>query len=262
LAYQEAVAPEEVLADLADLEALRGQPQALQLNLPRPAGQTPQRVHLKIVKLAAPVPISDVLPMLENFGLRVISERPYELAWPEGGAAWIQDFELEQRDGLIVDIARVEGNFREGFAAAWSGAVENGGFNRLLRGAELSARQIVMLRAYCRYLLQAGVPFSQAYMERALGANAGIARDLARLFQTRFEPAASRNHRGAERNATHLVAQIRSGLDAVSSLDDDRILRAYLTLVEGRCQTTSINRERLGGPWRTGTSKSHQPGFQ
>src|SRR5207253_50043 len=152
LAYQEAVAPEEVLADLADLEALRRQPQALQLNRHRPAGQTPQRLHLKIVKLAAPVPISDVLPMLEDFGLRVISERPYELAWPEGGAAWIQDFELEQRDGLIVDIARVEANFREGFAAAWSGAVENDGFNRLLLGAELSARQIVMLRAYCPYL--------------------------------------------------------------------------------------------------------------
>src|SRR6266480_7098221 len=106
LAYQEDVAPGEVLADLADLEALRPQPNALQLNLHRPAGQAPQRVHLKIVKLGDPVPISDVLPMLENFGLRVISERPYELAWPEGGAAWIQDFELEQRDGLIVDIAR------------------------------------------------------------------------------------------------------------------------------------------------------------
>ncbi|HJX22568.1 MAG TPA: hypothetical protein VJ454_16340, partial [Steroidobacteraceae bacterium] len=97
LAYQEDVAPGEVLGDLADLEALRQQPHALQLNLHRPAGQKLQRVHLKIVRLGDPVPISDVLPMLENFGLRVISERPYELAWPEGGAAWIQDFELEQR---------------------------------------------------------------------------------------------------------------------------------------------------------------------
>jgi glutamate dehydrogenase len=237
LAYQEDVAPGEVLGDLADLEALRQQPQALQLNLHRPAGQKPQRVHLKIVKLGDPVPISDVLPMLENFGLRVISERPYELAWPEGGAAWIQDFELEQRDGLIVDIARVQGNFREGFTAAWSGAVENDGFNRLLLGAELSARQIVMLRAYCRYLLQTGVPFSQAYMERALGANAGIARNLVRLFQRRFEPAASGSPRGGERHAANLVAQIRSGLDAVTSLDDDRILRAYLTLVEATLRT-------------------------
>ncbi|HEY4748596.1 MAG TPA: NAD-glutamate dehydrogenase domain-containing protein, partial [Steroidobacteraceae bacterium] len=237
LAYQEDVAPGEVLGDLAELEALRQQPHALQLNLHRPAGQKLQRVHLKIVRLGDPVPISDVLPMLENFGLRVISERPYELAWPEGGAAWIQDFELEQRDGLIVHIARMEGNFREGFAAAWSGAVENDGFNRLLIGAELTMRQIVMLRAYCRYLLQTGVPFSQAYMERALGANAGIARNLVRLFQTRFEPAASRSHRGGERNATQLVAQLRSGLDAVSSLDDDRILRAYLTLVEATLRT-------------------------
>src|ERR1700686_306892 len=175
--------------------------------------------------------------MLENFGLRVISERPYELAWPEGGAAWIQDFELEQRDGLIVDIARIQANFREGFAAAWSGAVENDGFNRLVLGAELTARQIVVLRAYCRYLLQTGVPFSQAYMERTLAANAGVARNLVRLFQTRFEPAASRTQRGGERNATNLVAQIRSALDAVTSLDDDRILRAYLTLVQATLRT-------------------------
>ena len=147
IAYQEAVSPEEVLEDLRDLEALRSQPKALQLRLHRPASQKPQRVQLRFVRLADPVPISDVLPMLENFGLRVISEHPYELAWPEGGAAWIQDFELEHRDGLIVDIVRVETNFREGFAAAWSGAVENDGFNRLLLAANLSARQIMMLRA-------------------------------------------------------------------------------------------------------------------
>src|SRR5882672_3373548 len=248
LAYQEDVVPGEVLGDLADLEALRQQPNALQLNLHRPAGQKPQRVHLKIVKLGDPVPISDVLPMLENFGLRVISERPYELAWPEGGAAWIQDFELEQRDGLIVDIARIQGNFREAFAAAWSGAVENDGFNRLLLGAELTARQIVVLRAYCRYLLQTGVPFSQAYMERTLGANAGIARNLVRLFQTRFEPATSRSHRGGERNATNLVAQIRSGLDAVTSLDDDRILRTYLTVVEATLRTNFYQPDAHGQP--------------
>src|SRR4029077_17201074 len=143
----------------------------------------------------------------------------------------------EQRDGLIVDIARIQGNFREAFAAAWSGAVENDGFNRLLLGAELTARQIVVLRAYCRYLLQTGVPFSQAYMERALSANAVIARHLVRLFQTRSDPALARGERG-ERHAASLVTQIRSGLDAVTSLDDDRILRAYLPLVQATLRTT------------------------
>src|SRR5581483_11696342 len=103
----------------------------------------PDRVHLKIVKLGEPVPISDLLPMLENFGLRVISERPYELAWPEGGTAWIQDFELEHRDRLRVEIAKVETDFTDAFLAAWRGEIENDGFNRLLLVAGLKAREII-----------------------------------------------------------------------------------------------------------------------
>ncbi|MBV8341111.1 MAG: NAD-glutamate dehydrogenase, partial [Gammaproteobacteria bacterium] len=242
LAYQDDVGPVEVLEDLEDLEALRQHPQTLQLSLHRPPGQKPQGMHLKIVRLTGPVPISDVLPMLENFGLRVISERPYELAWPEGGSAWIQDFELEHRDGVVVDIARAEANFREGFVAAWSGGVENDGFNRLLLAADLTARQIVVLRAYCRYLLQTGAPFSQAYIERTVGANADIVRNLVRLFETRFDPAAGSASRVRERNAAALVTQIRNGLDGVASLDDDRILRAYLTLIQATLRTNFYQR--------------------
>ncbi|MBS0579770.1 MAG: NAD-glutamate dehydrogenase [Proteobacteria bacterium] len=236
LAYQEEVAPQDVLEDMDDLELLRAYPRALRLNLYRPPAQSQARVHLKIVKLGDPVPISDVLPMLENFGLRVISERPYELSWPEGGAAWIQDFELEQREGLIVDIPRIEAIFRDAFAEAWAGTIENDGFNRLLLAAELNARQIVILRAYCRYLLQTGVPFSQAYMERTLAANAALARDIVRLFETRFDPELQKQ-RGADRAAVGIVTQIRSGLDAVTSIDDDRILRSYLTVVQATLRT-------------------------
>src|SRR5262249_35870665 len=152
----------------------------------------------------------------------------YDLSWPEGGSAWIQDFELEHRDRTQIDIAGVESNFKEGLSAAWSGEVENDGFNRLLLASGLTVREIVVLRAYCRYLLQTGVPFSQAYMERTLAANAAIARNLVRLFETRFAPTPARR---IKRNADALVAQIRSGLDAVASLDEDRILRAYLNLV-------------------------------
>jgi len=248
LAYQDDMPPGAVLEDLTQLEALREKPQALQLSLHRPAEQKPQRVHLKIVKLGDPVPISDVLPMLENFGLRVISERPYELTWPEGGAAWIQDFELEHREALSIDIPRIEENFRQAFTAAWSGAIENDGFNRLVLGAELTARQVVVLRAYCRYLLQTGVPFSQTYIERALAANAAIARHLVHLFEARFDPAAARTQRGGERSSDHLIAQIRTDLDAVTSLDDDRILRAYLNLVQATLRTNFYQRAADGEP--------------
>ena len=259
LAYEEDVSPTEVREDLNDLEALREQPKALKLNLYRPPAQVLKRVHLKIVKLGDPVPISDVLPMLENFGLRVISERPYELAWPEGGAAWIQDFELEHRDGLIVEIERIEAIFRDAFGATWSGAVENDGFNRLLLAAELNARQVVMLRAYCRYLLQSGVPFSQVYMERTLAANPGIARNLVRLFEARFDPPAQRR-RGHSRRAVNLVAQIRAALDAVTSLDDDRILRAYLTLIQATLRTNFYQPgPERGSQARTCPSSSTRP---
>ena len=210
-------------------------------------GQKLERVHLKIVKLGDPVPISDILPMLENFGLRVISERPYELAWPEGGAAWIQDFELEHRERLGIDIPQIDANFREAFGATWSGRVENDGFNRLLLGAALSVRQIVVLRAYCRYLLQTGVPFSQAYMERTLAANPDIARALVRLFETRFDTAAARKGSG-ERQTDKLIEQIRAALDGVASLDDDRILRAYLHLVRATVRTNFYQRAADGEP--------------
>jgi len=245
LAYQADVDPADALDDLADLEALRADPRLLRLNLHRPADGKPERAYLKVVKLGEPVAISDLLPMLENFGLRVIAERPYEVAWPEGGAAWIQDFELEHRDGTRIDIARIETIFREAFAAAWRGEIDNDGFNRLLILTGLTAREIVVLRAYCRYLLQTGVPFSQAYMERTLAANAAIAKNLVRLFEAQFDPTATR--RAASR-ADKLAESIRTGLDAVTSLDEDRILRAYLKVIQATLRTNFYQPEPAGNP--------------
>jgi glutamate dehydrogenase len=252
LAYEEDVAPADALADIADLEQLRTAPEARRLSLHRPPHQKPGRMHLKIVRIGDPVPISDLLPILENFGLRVIAERPYELAWPEGGAAWIQDFELEHRDGLAIDIGRIEQRFKEALEMTWSGDTENDGFNRLLLGADLTAREITVLRAYCRYLLQTGVPFSQAYMERALAANPAIAAGLVRLFEARLDPAAqpaaSRRARTRGDASEEIVAQIRASLDSVASLDEDRILRAYLGLVQATLRTNFYRRDPAGAP--------------
>ena len=258
LAYEDDVAPADALADIRDLERLRSAPEARRLSLHRPEQQRPARMHLKIVRLGDPVPISDLLPILENFGLRVIAERPYELVWPEGGAAWIQDFELEHRDGLAIDIDRIEARFKEALTMTWSGDAENDGFNRLLLGADLTAREISVLRAYCRYLLQTGVPFSQAYMERALAANPAIAAGLVRLFEARLDPAAQPAAAGAGRphpassrardKSQDIAARIRASLDAVASLDEDRILRAYLGLVQATLRTNFYRRDGGGAP--------------
>ena len=125
----------------------------------------------------------------------------------------------------------------------WSGDAENDGFNRLLLGAESHAREITVLRAYCRYLLQTGVPFSQAYMERTLAANSGNrARPGAPLRGAsrprRRQSATSRPRAaGAATASEEIVAQISASLDSVTSLDEDRILRAYLGLVQATLRT-------------------------
>jgi glutamate dehydrogenase len=242
-AYEEEIEPRAALEDIADLEALRVDPQALRLNLRRFEHEKPERIHLKIVKLGDPVPISDILPMMENFGLRVIAERPYELSLPEAGAAWVQDFELEHRDSARIDIARMEPMFKEAFTAAWRGDAENDGFNRLLLVAGLSSRQIIVLRAYCRYLLQTGIAFSQAYMERALSNNPQIAKNLVRLFEQQFDPEVSPL---AERKTERIQAAIKDGLDDVSSLDEDRILRAYLKLILATLRTNFYQTDSAG----------------
>src|SRR6185369_5914669 len=139
------------------------------------------------------------------------------------------------RDRLRIEIAKVETDFTDALLATWRGDVDNDGFNRLLLVAGLKAREIVVLRAYCRYLLQTGVPFSQVYMERTLAGNPAIARNLVRLFERRFDPDAAISNKGAakgtQRDGDKLVAQLRTDLDAVVSLDEDRILRGYLNVV-------------------------------
>ncbi|MBX3694921.1 MAG: NAD-glutamate dehydrogenase [Steroidobacteraceae bacterium] len=245
-AYEEEVAPADMLEDIADLELLRGDPAGLRLNLHRPAAQVATRVHLKFVKLGETIPISDMLPLLENFGLRVITERPYELAWPDGGQAWIQDFELEHRDGLAIDIARLEPLFNEAVAATWRGAVENDGFNRLVLLADMPARDVIIARLIAKYLLQTGVPFSQATMERALARHADIARELIALFHARFDPAVPARARA--RAADRRVRSIGRALTQVTSLDEDRILRAYLAVMRATLRTNYYQLDAAGRP--------------
>jgi len=234
-AYRADVEPAQALEDIADLEALAANPAVPQINL-RGVGRA-HRLHLRILQAGDPISISDILPMLENFGLRVVAERPYEIASGPSSTsmvgAWIQDFELEARDLKRADIAALEPLFKEAFLAAWRGDIENDGFNRLLLGAGLSAREIVVVRAYCRYLLQTGIPFSQAYMERVLVAQAPIARALVRLFQTQF----ALNNKARESAAERIRQGILRALDKVASLDEDRILRSYLNVIRATLRT-------------------------
>jgi glutamate dehydrogenase len=235
--YRAEVEPAQALEDIADLEELARNSAVPQVNLRGRSGGPANHVHLRILRNGGLIPISDVLPMLENFGLRVLEEHNYSLPAREHDVV-IQDFVLEARDLKRADFAALEPLFKEAFLAAWAGEIENDGFNRLLLCAGLGAREIVVLRAYCRYLLQTGIPFSQAYMERVAVSQASIARQLVRLFEAQF----ALQVRAREAAAERIRQAILRALDKVPSLDEDRILRAYLSVIRATLRTNYYQR--------------------
>jgi glutamate dehydrogenase len=230
-AYTEQVSPAAALADIAELMALGPGPDAMRLRLHRAPGETGTQLHLTLYRRGAAISISEVVPVMENFGLRVIAEQPYEIRW-HGAQARIQDFELAC--ATAFDIGRLGARLTEAIAGVWSGAIENDGFNRLLPLTGLAAREIMVLRACGRYLLQTGLPFNQTYLEQALQANPGIALKLFQLFDRRLNPGRAA---AARRRTRPLEDAIERGLEAVSSADADRILRAFLHVILAALRT-------------------------
>ncbi|MGH7089620.1 MAG: NAD-glutamate dehydrogenase, partial [Stellaceae bacterium] len=200
--YRERFVPAAAVHDIERIEAVRGGA-AIALTLHRPLEAEPHELRFKIYRRAAPVALSDILPMLEHMGLKAIAEVPYEVRPADGGESlWMQDFSLLSPLGE-TDIASLKPRFEEAFARLWDGAMESDGFNRLILLAGLGWRQVVVLRLYAKVMRQAGSAYSQAYMEDALAAHPEIAARLVRLFERRFDPARA----GTEEAETALGAE-------------------------------------------------------
>ncbi|HWG79324.1 MAG TPA: NAD-glutamate dehydrogenase domain-containing protein, partial [Stellaceae bacterium] len=242
-AYRERFGAADALADIDRLEDLsQGAPIAV--TLCRAQGGDARTLGFRIYRAGAPVALSDVLPVLEHLGLKVITETPYEIAPAAGAALWMQDFSVALPSGE-VDVARDRARFEEAFLRLWSGGMESDGLNRLVLMAGLDWRQVVVLRLYVKVLRQAGSAYSQAYMEDALSAYPAIARNLVALFERRFDP---RREKGRDADEAKLAAAIERDLDAVQSLDEDRILRSFLLLVQKSLRTNYCQRDPNGEP--------------
>src|SRR5215510_2486358 len=216
--YRERFTAQLAVGDIDKVEeAIAGA--GLAMNLYRPPEAAPGELKLKLYSAGAQLPLSDVLPMLEHMGFKVISETPY-MVQPRGSerAVWIHDFGMLAADGREIELGGVRDIFHEALARVWVGDMEDDGFNRLVLNAELDWREVTILRAYCKYLRQAGIPFSQAYMEETLARNAPIARLLVKLFRTLFDPA---DQTPADERAAAIVAEIQHNLDGVANLDED-----------------------------------------
>ncbi len=234
IAYRDSFTPREALLDIEQMEAL-GASGAIGINLHRPLEADDDSVRLKIYNCDDPIALSDCLPILENLGLRVIEELPYCVSRQNGEArVWIQDFLLVEPGGRAFDPGPVKSAFQEAFVRVWSGAAQDDGFNRLVLRAGLTWREVMMLRAGCKYLRQAQIPFSQNYMEDTLYRHPDIAVMLIALFHGRFDPAKADE---AGRTVSSLLVAINEALEKVESLDEDRILRRYLELIQATLRT-------------------------
>ena len=242
-AYREDFEPRTGVGDIHRLESLNPN-QPLAMWLYRPLEEPDELLHFKVFGCDQILPLSDVLPILEHMGLRVISARPYELELADGAARWVLNFDVREDTGIQVEVGEVKDIFREAFAHIWEGRLENDGFNRLVLSARLNGRDVSVLRAYSKYLQQTRITFSQAYIQQTLCHHSGIARDLVALFYARFDPAAEHDR---QQQCASRVNAIETALENVHSLDEDRILRRFLAVIQATLRTNFFQTDSQTG---------------
>lgn len=200
-------------------------------------------LRLKLFHMEQAIALSDILPILENMGLRVIGERPHEVIFREGMIVYVNDFDMLQEKSQDIDVDKIRDDFQDAFANIWFGHAENDGLNRLVVSAQLTWREVAVLRGYVKYLRQIGFTFSQEYIERTLASHAGIARNLTELFKLSFSPEYADGQRPGN---SDLISEIETELDAVTSLDEDRILRRILEVILATIRTNYFQKTEAG----------------
>lgn len=242
--YKEATLPDSAVADIEELEHLTEESKlGMLFYRPQEESSSSKVVKLKIYYRDEPIHLSDVMPMLENLGLRVIGEAPYEVVKSGGQIYWILDFSMLHCSEKVIDIRESKERFQNAFSDVWYGNIENDGFNRLILNSSMSGREVAILRAYSRYMRQVGFTFSQQYIEETLNRYPVIASLLVSLFCYRFKP----SHQSQEKQDS-LVTQLTALMEKVESLDDDRIIRRYMEMILGTLRTNYYQADSDNNP--------------
>jgi glutamate dehydrogenase len=245
--YQEIYTPAVAAADVGALEKLTAERPSFAVFY-RPQGAPPARVGLKVFSQNRPVSLSERVPTLEHMGFRVVDERTYPIRPAGAAAAWFHDMELESASGQPIDLAALEHKLQACLLAVMGDAAENDGYNALVLAAGLEWREVALIRALSRFLRQIRVPYSQDYMWTTLRNHPAIAAQIADLFRARFDPhLAGAVEQRAEHEAKILSA-IELALQAVESLDEDRIIRHFTSAVTAGVRTNFYQRGRDGQP--------------
>ena len=245
--FHDVYSPQSAAADIHVIEAL-GEERPLGVDFHHLPERDGRSVGLKVWTFARPLPLSERVPVLENMGFQVDNERTYRIA-PAGAqhTLWLHDMRLDRRDGGIIDLDRDKARLEAAFLMVMRGAAENDGYNALTLAGALGWRDVALIRALSRFLRQIRVPFSQDYMWATLVKHAGVAGTIVELFHARFDPRAEAAAGRADKQAA-LAARIEEALQAVESLDEDRILRHFVNAEQAAIRSNFFQTDAQGQP--------------
>ncbi len=227
------------VGDILQIETLSSA-SPLAMDFYREENQSNNEVNFKLFHLNSHLPLSEIIPVMENLGLRVMDEHPYKLLFDDK-TCWIHDFRMQYCSTSQLDVETVKQGFQEAFAQIWNGNSENDYFNRLILSANLSWRSVWMLRAYAAYIKQLKFGISQLAIANCLIQHQAITNSLVALFDARFNPADC-----DVKKAEALEHTILNALEEVPSLTDDRIIRRYLDLIKATLRTNYYQRLESG----------------
>ena len=241
--YKDQVLPGTAVVDIDKLECLSENHDLEMLFYQAQEESRDSRlVKLKLFHIGEPIHLSDVLPILENFGLRVIGESPYAIESVDNKKYSILDFSMLLTGNDEFNLEEVQTLFQDAFDKVWKGQLEDDGFNGLILSAGLSGREVSILRAFTKYERQIGGTFSQHYIENTFASYPDIAKKLIELFIKRFDP----KSKSTDKQISSLLASIEASLDAVANLDDDRIIRRFVEMMNAAIRTNFFQKDENG----------------
>jgi glutamate dehydrogenase len=238
----------EARVAVQDIDTIRelGEGNAIAMSFYQPMGAEKNSMRFKVFHLDNPLELSDVIPVLEHLGLRVLGEHPYQITIKQGQDVWLHDFNLLFGLDADVDVHSTRHNFQDAFAAIWRGKAESDAFNRLVLGARLSWREVAILRGYARYMKQTVFNFSQTYIANTLANHLEITRNLVALFKASFDPRINQKTEKDLERIERLRNKILDSVDKVDNLNEDRIIRRYLDFIGGTLRTNFFQKGEDG----------------
>ena len=210
---EEAIANDDIVLELYDHEKIPS-----------------EHFHLKIYNPEKLLPLSEIMPLLENMGLKVIEENPYAIKLRDESKIWIRDYRFEVADCKKPNIAEIKEKFEETLRKLWGKKVENDFFNCLTVRAGMDTNEIMIFRAYAEYIRQTNIAYSFGYMSKTICRYPEIAKLIRDLFNARFCP----TQKG---DAAKIEAQIEKALAKVENIDADTIIRRFVDTIKATIRT-------------------------